>query len=125
MRIAHICAAALAASALAACQTSADRGPAYVTVEQNVSIPDRRLVDRVSLLDDDTLLIVVSPAEYYQAKLTPACTVGADLLSSVQIDETSMGIDRSTRVIIDGQTCGIRSLDRVERRERVEAAAAE
>ena len=114
-----ILAAALAALPLIACASGgAPAQPAFVVVEENASIPDRRNVTRMSLLDDDTLLIEESPGDLYRIDLIGPCASIADLTSPVAIEETSIGIDRSTRFIIGGRTCHVRSIAKVERAPR-------
>jgi hypothetical protein len=121
-----LAALALAGAGLpAASCASGPKGPAFVVVEPNVYIPDRTLIRRISVLDDDQLIVEEAPSRYYLIKLFPACVSVADALSPVRIEERGIGIDRTTRFIVDGRTCPVRSIDRVERAPRTPAPASD
>lgn len=112
-----------AALVLGACATGerASR-PAYVVVEENAYIADRRDIRRTSILEDDTLLIEERPGRFYRVELIGPCMSLADITEPVRIEETSIGVDRSTRFVVGGRTCHVRSIARVERAPRPEAA---
>lgn len=110
--------AGLAILGAAGCASDGPSGPAYVVVEENVSISDRSLVRRISVLDDDQLIIEVGANDYYRATLLPGCIAFADMMAPVRLEETGIGIDRTSSFTIDGRRCSIRALDRVERRQR-------
>lgn len=111
--------AAVASILLAACATDQQSaGPAYVVVEENASIDDRRDIRRTSVLEDDVLLIETRPGGYYRVELIGPCVSITDVMTPVQIEETGIGIDRSTRFRVGGRTCFVRSVSRVERAPR-------
>lgn len=102
-----------------ACATEQARaGPAFVVVEENASIANRRDIRRTSILDDDVLLIETRPSGFYRVDLVGPCVSVVDAMTPVQIEETGIGIDRSTRFRVGGRTCFVRSLSRVEREPR-------
>jgi hypothetical protein len=114
-----VIAAAIAAMSVGACASDGGAAqPAYVVVEENASISDRRLIRRMSILEDDTILIEAGPGDFYQVRLIGPCASIADLTSPVAIEETGIGIDRSSRFLIGGRTCHVRSISRVERTPR-------
>lgn len=109
---------------LAACASDGPSGPAYVVVEPNVTVTDRHLIRRISVLDDDLLLVESGANTYYQVRLLPGCVDFADITTPIRLHETSMGLDRTSRFVIGDQTCPVRSIDRVERvRPQNQAAA--
>lgn len=111
--------AAVASVLITACATDGQSaGPAYVVVEQNASIDDRRDIRRTSVLEDDVLLIETRPGDYYRVELIGPCVSIADVMTPVQIEETGIGIDRSTRFRVGARTCFVRSVSRVERAPR-------
>jgi hypothetical protein len=102
-----------------ACATEQARaGPAFVVVEENASIANRRDIRRTSILDDDVLLIETRPGGFYRVELVGPCMSFADLAAPVRIEETGIGVDRSTRFRVGGRTCFVRSISRVERAPR-------
>ena len=111
--------AAAACFLIAACATDGESaGPAYVVVEENASIDDRRDIRRTSVIEDDVLLIETRPGDYYRVDLIGPCVSIADAMTPVRIEETGMGIDRSTRFRVGGRTCFVRSVSKVERAPR-------
>ena len=124
-----ILALSIAATALlGACATDqqgADATPAYVVVEENASIDDRRDIRRTSVLEDDVLLIETRPGDYYRVDLVGPCVSITDVMTPVRVDETGMGIDRSTRFRVGERTCFVRSVTKVERAPRPTPAEAE
>ena len=113
-----VLATALACFVIAACATGESAGPAYVVVEENAAIDDRRDIRRISVLEDDVLLIETRPSDYYRVDLIGPCVSIADAMTPVRLEETGMGIDRSTRFRVGGRTCFVRSVSRVERTPR-------
>ena len=101
--------------ALAACATPPSAPPEFNVVETNAYIPDRALIQEISFLDDDVLLIRVSARELYRVRLIPGCTNYGDVGVAARLADTGPGVDRSTRVIVGDNTCAIRSISRVER----------
>jgi hypothetical protein len=112
-------------AALSACATgdTAARADPFELVEQNASISNRHMVRRISVLDDDMLLAEVGAGQYYRIRLGPGCVDFADVFANVRLAETGSGIDRSSRFIVDGQTCMVRSIDEVRRVRPNEAEA--
>jgi hypothetical protein len=87
-------------------------------VEENAYIPDRRDIRRISILDDDALLIEEAPNHYYRVDLIGPCLSFADITAPVRIEDTGTGVDRSSRFRVGDQTCHVRSIARVERAPR-------
>jgi hypothetical protein len=106
----------LASLPLSACATDEHASrPAYVVVEENASINDRRDIRRTSILDDDVLLIEARPGGFYRVDLIGPCVSLADAMTPVRIEDTGIGVDRTTRFHVGGRTCVVRSVSRVER----------
>jgi hypothetical protein len=117
--------AALGLFALSACATSdaAARAEAFELVEENASISNRHLLRRLAVIEDDTLLAEIGAGELYRIKLFPGCIDFADVFADVRLAETGSGIDRTSRFIVDGQSCPVRTIDQVRRVRPSEAAA--
>lgn len=101
--------------ALTACETPRSNAPVFTVVESNASIPNRSMIQEISLLDDDELLIRVGAGELYRVRLTPLCTTFADVGTAARLADSGPGLDRTTRVIVGDNTCNIRSIERVTR----------
>lgn len=109
-------AVAIAGIVLAACAT--DQGaprPTYAVVEENASISNRSDIRRTSILDDDTLLIETRPGGFYRVELFGPCISIADVMTPARIEDTGIGVDRTTRFRVGQRTCHVRSISRVER----------
>jgi len=116
MRPVLVIVAALAGVALTACASDEQPSrPAYVVVEENASINDRRDIRRTSILDDDVLLIEARPGGFYRVELIGPCVSFADAITPIRIEDTGIGVDRTTRFNVGGRTCVVRSVSRVER----------
>jgi hypothetical protein len=117
-KLALIAAAPLLFLGACASNQTADNGPAYVVTEPNAQVFNRDLIRRMSILDDDTILIEEGAGRYYQATLAPGCATVLDGMANIESQETGSGIRRGTVFVIDGRTCPVMSLDRVERAPR-------
>jgi len=108
---------------LAACATDArsDPGSNFVVVEENASIADRRDIRRTSILDDDTLLIETRGGDLYRVRVIGPCISIADVMTPARIEDTGMGVDRTTRFRVGQRTCNVRSITKVERAPRAPA----
>ena len=114
---------AIAGFLLAACATDArsQTRPAFVVVQENASIADRRDIRRTSILDDDTLLIETRASDLYRVDLIGPCISIADVMTPARIEDTGLGVDRSTRFRVGQRTCNVRSITKVERAPRAPA----
>lgn len=111
--------------AAAACAAPGERREVFRVVEENASIVDRSLIRRMSVLEDDVLLIESGAGRLHRVRLLGPCVSITDIMTPVRVAETSMGVDRSTRFIVGGRTCFVRAIEEVERIPRQAAAAEE
>lgn len=100
---------------LGACASDRASQPAYVVVEDNTSIDSGFMIRRIAVIDDDLLLVEAGANDLYQVRLFPGCVSVTDFNTRAVLEETGSGIDRSSRFIVDGQTCPVRSIQKVRR----------
>lgn len=98
---------------------------AYTVIEEDARIPfGAREIDSFRLGRDGSLLLRVSPREWYRAVVWAPCQ--RDLRFEEHIgfgDRFSTSFDRFSTIVVDGNRCPIESLDRIEDPRIAERAA--
>lgn len=128
MRAVSAFAAIVLTLALPACATPADKTPpTFVVLKKNASIPFSGSTIRGFQVAEDDSLILDAGSRWYRAILWSSCQRDLKFESAIGLaSRPTDTFDRFSRVIVDGRTCPIQSLDEIEnpRITREKAAAA-
>lgn len=121
-----MCGAAILAFGVARAGEAQDAAtPGFRVIEADARIPSTRSVTGYEVVDNDTLLLKVGIRDLYLAELSGTCGRSLRFEWTLGIDARGGGaIDRFSRVIANGRSCAITSLDKVERMDAEAGAEA-
>lgn len=112
-------AAALGGAALAEEQRVA-AAPAFTIIEEDASIPFAGVrISGYEVADDSSLLIRTGPSQWYRATVWQTCRSDLRFENTIGFETRGTNtFDRFSSVIVDGRTCPIETIDRIERPAR-------
>lgn len=88
----------------------------YRVVEEDARISPLKTLNGYTVIDNDTILLRAGASDLYLIDLFGTCGRGARFDWNIAVDARGgAGIDRFARVHINGRTCGISALTKVER----------